>query len=165
MIFAYALGFVGGVPLKTWHWILLGVGLATLSLEEIIIPVLWFLLLSKREGLKDANRAVFNLAQVAILVLTLLSFAVFYEAIKTGLIFSPNMQVVGNGSFGQTLRWYVDMAEGALPEPWVISVPIYVWHGVMIAWSLWLASALIGWLKWGFAAFGAGGYWKSANNQ
>jgi len=30
----------------------------------------------------------------------------------------------------------------------------------MLAWALWLANALIGWLRWGFEAWMHGGYWR-----
>jgi hypothetical protein len=30
----------------------------------------------------------------------------------------------------------------------------------MLAWALWLANALIGWLRWGFDAWTRGGYWR-----
>jgi hypothetical protein len=31
----------------------------------------------------------------------------------------------------------------------------------MLLWALWLANALIGWLRWGFEAWSRGGYWRS----
>jgi hypothetical protein len=30
----------------------------------------------------------------------------------------------------------------------------------MLLWALWIASALLGWLRWGYSAFVAGGLWK-----
>jgi hypothetical protein len=30
----------------------------------------------------------------------------------------------------------------------------------MLAWALWLANALIGWLQWAFHAWTNGGYWR-----
>jgi hypothetical protein len=33
------------------------------------------------------------------------------------------------------------------------------WRLAMLAWALWLARALLGWLKWGWAAFSAGALW------
>jgi len=44
----------------------------------------------------------------------------------------------------------------------VISVPMLVYRGAMLAWSLWLALALLRWLKWGWGAFASGGLWRSA---
>ena len=32
----------------------------------------------------------------------------------------------------------------------------------MLAWALWLANALIGWLRDAFAAWTRGGYWRNA---
>ena len=58
------------------------------------------------------------------------------------------------------LRWYVDRSAGAPPEASLLSVPRFVYRMVMLAWSLWLALALIRWLKWGFAAFAAHGFYR-----
>jgi hypothetical protein len=32
----------------------------------------------------------------------------------------------------------------------------------MLAWSLWLAASLVGWLKWAWTAFSTGGFWRPA---
>ena len=37
-----------------------------------------------------------------------------------------------------------------------------VYRGAMLAWSLWLALALLKWLKWGWTAFTAGGLWRTS---
>jgi hypothetical protein len=42
----------------------------------------------------------------------------------------------------------------------VLSVSIWFYRLLMLAWALWLATALIRWLKWGWDQFGAGGLWK-----
>ena len=33
----------------------------------------------------------------------------------------------------------------------------------MLAWALWLASSLVGWLKWGWECFTTGGHWKQTS--
>jgi hypothetical protein len=42
----------------------------------------------------------------------------------------------------------------------VLSVSLWVYKIAMLAWALWLANALIGWLRWGFEAWTRGGYWR-----
>src|SRR5262249_19814317 len=68
-------------------------------------------------------------------------------------------QIAGNGSFAGSLRWYVDRSGETLPRPWAVSVPLVVYRLAMLAWALWIAQALLGWLRWGWDAYTAGGTW------
>jgi hypothetical protein len=43
-----------------------------------------------------------------------------------------------------------------------VSLPILVYRLAMLAWALWLAQALLGWLRWGWDRFGEGGFWRQA---
>jgi hypothetical protein len=70
------------------------------------------------------------------------------------------MQIAGNGSHAGLLNWYQDRASPLLPQAWVLSVPLLVYRLLMLAWALWIAQALLRWLRWGWEAFGAGGYWR-----
>jgi hypothetical protein len=81
-------------------------------------------------------------------------------SIYAGLLGRPEMQISGNGSSGNMLRWFQDRTVRGLPRGWVLSVPLIVYRGAMLAWSLWLALALLGWLRWGWTAFTAGGAWQ-----
>jgi hypothetical protein len=71
------------------------------------------------------------------------------------------MQISGNGSGAELLRWYVDRAGAATPRPWTVSVPLWAYRGAMLAWALWLANALIGWTRWAWGCYASGGLWKS----
>jgi hypothetical protein len=70
------------------------------------------------------------------------------------------MQVRGNGSSADTLRWFTDRAPGLLPAPWMISVPMLVYRAAMLGWALWIALALLRWLRWAWEAFTAGEGWR-----
>ena len=66
--------------------------------------------------------------------LTLLAGASLFMAISQGLIGHPDMNIIGNGSSANTLRWYQDISEPMLPRAWVFSLPMLVyrgpcWHG------------------------------------
>ncbi len=37
---------------------------------------------------------------------------------------------------------------------------MWVYRVVMLAWSLWLAFAVVRWVRWGWIGFSAGGIWK-----
>ncbi|MEJ2593297.1 MAG: hypothetical protein P8178_18245, partial [Candidatus Thiodiazotropha sp.] len=74
----------------------------------------------------------------------------------------PSMQIEGNGSSAYSLHWYQDRVGEAYPRVSIVSVPLLDYRGRMLLWALWLANALLAWLKWGWAAFSQGGiYWKA----
>ncbi len=84
-----------------------------------------------------------------------------FVAVEQGLLGYPDMQVSGNLSNAYDLKWYQDRAEEVLPTAWVVSVPLLVYRVLMLLWSLWLAFALLGWLKWGWQAFSTHGLWRT----
>ena len=77
-----------------------------------------------------------------------------------GLLGAPEMQIAGNDSNAYQLNWYQDRSAGPLPTAWVISAPILLYRGLMLAWSLWLAYALLRWLGWAWECFSADGLWR-----
>ncbi len=70
--------------------------------------------------------------------------------------------MTGNDSCETALHWYLDRSGAVLPRPWVVSLPILVYRGAMLAWALWLASACLRWVRWAWEAFSAGGLWRPA---
>ena len=102
----------------------------------------------------------FNLAQVALALFTALALAALVAAVPKGLLGVPDMHVAGNGSAAWQLRWFADQSPGVLPAGGAISVSLWFYKLAMLAWALWLAFALIGWLQWAFAAWTHGGYWR-----
>jgi hypothetical protein len=103
---------------------------------------------------------VFNLLQVGLAVLTFAALCCIAAALPQGLLGTPDMHVVGNGSTPQSLHWFADRSSGALPAATAISLPLWAYKLAMLAWALWLANALVGWLRRGFAAWMQGGYWR-----
>jgi hypothetical protein len=83
-----------------------------------------------------------------------------FDAVQSGLLVQPDMQVMGAGSHDSTLQWYVDSSGAELPRPTLVSAPMWVYRVLMLAWSLWLARRLLGWAPWVFRAFASGGLWK-----
>ncbi len=65
ILIAIGLGQVSIVPLKTWHWVLLGIGLSQSSMETVVIVVGWLFALAFRERMKaDISKFKFNFTQV-----------------------------------------------------------------------------------------------------
>lgn len=159
--FSWGLGRLEFTPLKARHWFLLGIGISQISPIAIFFIFAWILLLgSKKFYAKRPAIVTFNLGQIALAGVTLLALALLLGAIQQGLLGSPNMQIAGNGSYHANLNWYTEQSDGVLPTPWVFSVSIWFYKLAMLAWSLWMAKSLVGWLKWGWSQFSEGGLWR-----
>ncbi len=53
-------------------------------------------------------------------------------------------------SSSSMLRWYQDVSDQYLPQPWLLSIPILAYRLAMLAWALWISFTLLGLLKWGW---------------
>lgn len=162
LIGAIGLARVGGTPLQAHQWFLLGVGLSQSHILAVLVVAGWLLLLARRKHWVDreASAFKFNLAQLALASLTLVAGVALLGAIEQGLLGSPNMQIAGNNSSAWQLNWYQDRVAGPLPTAWVISAPMLLYRGLMLAWALWLALAVLKWLGWAWSCFSAGGLWR-----
>jgi hypothetical protein len=162
VLVAVALSRVPHSPLRLGAWILLGVGLTQVSVPSAALVVVWLLAIGWRAALGARVRPwwAFNLMQLALLGATGLAFLALFEAVRRGLLGQPDMQIAGNGSVLTALRWTADRVPGALPRPAVLSVPLLVYRLAMLAWALWLATAMLGWVRHGWQALGTGGLWR-----
>ncbi len=161
-LLAVVLGRVRTTPLRARHWFLLGIGLTQISVALGSVVVAWLLLLGwRREGGRVLSNNRFALAQLLIALLTVAALGTLFVAIQQGLLGRPDMQIAGNGSGGQLLRWYQDRI-GMQPEAgWMLSVPLLAYRIAMLAWALWIAQALVSWLRWGWQSYTEGGLWRS----
>ncbi|HRG98137.1 MAG TPA: hypothetical protein PLR99_17920 [Polyangiaceae bacterium] len=164
LVVAALLGRNTKTPLKTGHWLLLAIGLSQVHIVLGGVFVAWLLALGYREKSDSAklSPATFNLRQIGLALLTFAAIGVLFASIYKGLLGDPEMQVRGNGSSLSELRWFQDRTDAALPVPWLVSLPILGYRGLMLGWALWTALAVIRWLKWGWGAFTAGGGWKKS---
>ncbi|MEZ5498191.1 MAG: hypothetical protein R3E77_02045 [Steroidobacteraceae bacterium] len=164
VLVAIALGRWRASPLRTHEWLLLGLGLSTLSWYVFALMLIWFVALAwRRERGGAVQGPWFNLVQILLGVLTavaLLSLA--FAGIRYGLLASPDMGVAGPGSGGNRFSWFVDETAGALPTPRVFSVPLWIYRVLMFAWASWIVWAGTRWLRWAWSAFSSGGYWRAS---
>lgn len=149
-------------PLRTWQWVLLGLGMTQVPAVCPAIVALWFVALGYRGARPFKNPGAFVLGQLGLILFTLVAMGCLYASIHAGLLFQPDMQIEGNGSSSDTLKWFVDRVDGPLPTPMVVSLPLWTWRVGMLLWSLWLAFSLLRWLPWGWRCFSAGGWWTPA---
>ncbi len=164
ILFALLLGRIKLTPLSTIQWLLLSIGLSQIPAPLAAIVVAWLLLLGlrKKRG-KEIIRAVpFNIIQVLLILLSFAALGALFFAIQQGLLGQPDMQIGGNGSYGHSLRWYQDRTDSLLPTAWVVTVPLLAYRITMLLWALWLAMALLQWLRWGWDCFSDTTTWKKS---
>lgn len=160
-LLALLLGRVRTTPLRGLDWLLLGLGLLPVGVVPGAVVVgFWLALGWRRERAELPRRWLYNLRQVALLLWAVAAASVLIAAIHEGLLGYPRMQISGNGSSESLLRWFADHADGALPRAWVVSLPLWAYRVAMLLWALWLARALLRWLRWGYGALGEGGLWR-----
>ncbi|TBR20520.1 hypothetical protein EPO15_12935 [bacterium] len=160
LLVSAGLGRVGLTPLGWKQWFLLSVGLSQIPVPAAAVVALWLVLLGWRGKNPREQAREFDLLQVVLGGLTVLALSCLFASIKRGLLGLPDMQVGGNGSSAYQLRWFADRIGWTMPRPWVVSLPLGVYRLAMLAWALWLAHALLDWLKWGWQCWSAGGVWK-----
>lgn len=166
LLAAILLGRIERLPLSSTEWMLLGVGLSTVAVEVSLLIVAWFFVMQKRSTLSPMmGKRLFNLMQLGLAFLSVAVFASFISSIPMGLLGHPDMGIQGNGSSRFLLRWYQDLVGDTLPEVSIISLPIWGYRVVMLLWSLWLAYALMRWMRWGWNCFSNGGLWAKEVGQ
>jgi hypothetical protein len=158
-IVSLILGRIRLTPLKSWQWFLLLVGLSQVPLAAASVVVAWLMLLGWRVSQSSEQTRFFNGIQVGLALLSLISLSILFTAVAQGLLDNPDMSITGNRSSAFVLNWYQDRSTSILPAASVISLPLIAYRILMLAWSLWLASALLNWLRWGWSCFASNGLW------
>lgn len=158
---ALVLGRLAIAPLRTHHWLLLGVGFSTFSWLAFAVVVLWLLAHgARRKWGEQLSRRLYNTTQVGFGLLTLAAFAAILTGVPHGLLGAPDMSVRGYESAGRALTWFADRTNSALPQASVWSLPMWVYKALILAWALWLSFALLRWLPWVWTCFSEGGLWR-----
>ncbi len=162
VLLALLLGRIKFTPLSTLQWLLLSLGLSQIPAPFAAIVVAWLILLGLRKKRINeiSGTIIFNSIQIVLILLTFAALAALFFAIQKGLLGHPDMQIGGNDSSGRILRWYQDRSDATLPTAWIITVPLLVYRISLLLWALWLAIALLKWLRWGWECFSEGSIWK-----
>lgn len=164
LLAAVVLARIGRTPLRLHAWLLLGLGFSAISWWPAVLVAGWLLLVgwrARQPGLM-ARRNLAMAVQVGLVLATGIALLCLLLAIPYGLLGQPDMHVVGNQSWGGTLRWFADRsADGTLPVATAITLPLWCYKLAILLWSLWLASALMQWLRWTWASLNTGGLWPA----
>jgi hypothetical protein len=167
LLAAWVLGRMKLSPLRFWEWALLALGLTQVPLLIAGFLVLWFFFLAwrARPSFMRLPAWAFNLLQIVLIGSSAVALIIFVAIVAEGLLGRPEMFIAGNGSTADTLRWFQARSDGTLPEPHAIAVSVWFYRLAMLAWALWLAAALIRWLRWGWGQFTTGGIFLSSKKN
>jgi ribosomal protein S18 acetylase RimI-like enzyme len=162
LLLAFALAKSGKTPLGMGSWLLLGIGLSNVHWGVFLLVVAWFLGLQWR--LKHGQSLGNNwhrLLQVSLVLLTGAALLMIVLSVLNGLTALPSMFVVGNQSNESSLRWFADASEPILPNAYALSLPLWIYKALILAWAMWLAFALLSWLRYAWTAMNSGGFWRA----
>ena len=162
LLTAWFVGRSGRSPLATHEWVLLGLGLSTLSWGVLALVALWLFAMQWRGGWAgEVARWRFNAVQLGLATLTFIAVsALLFSGIRDGLLSTPDMGVTGPGSHNGAFSWLVDRTSGELPRPVVLSLPLWVFKALVFAWAVWAAFAVLRWLRTAWHAWRTNGHWK-----
>lgn len=160
---AFVLGRLKTTPLRGPQWALLALGLTQVHPAAALVVVGWLFLLAWRGSERGTalKPLAFNLLQCVLIVAAIPVVGTLLAALHRGLLGTPEMMVLGNGSTHTELRWFAQRAAGELPQPQVFSVSIWYYRLMMLGWALWLAVSAIGWARWGWTQFAKENLFKS----
>tara|TARA_R110002049_G_scaffold305056_2_gene501049 strand:- start:15367 stop:19425 length:4059 start_codon:yes stop_codon:yes gene_type:complete len=158
---ALALGSIPASPIGRFEWVLLVIGLTQIHLVAAAVVVGWLFLLSWRgKNQSELRPWAFNSLQLFIVLVTFAALAILVVVVGEGLLGNPEMFIVGNGSRGTDLRWFQPRSGTELPSTFVLSISVWFYRMLMLFWALWLATALLRWLTWGWQQFSSSGTWR-----
>ena len=163
----FALSRLPGFPLTTTDALLLSVGLTLCNLASVLLLAAWFVAIwwRSRRTLESMSDAAYQSVQIILTVAGLVALGALVASIPAALLGQPEMQVTGYGSSESTYRWYADHSGETLPTAWVVSLPTWVYRLAMWAWSLWLAFALVRWVRMAWRSMVVPGYWNRPESQ
>lgn len=147
-------------PLRTRDWLLLGLGLVPLSPLAILLMVAGFFIVQWRSTRVQPMGSLHNLWQCGFGLLLFTMALILLAAVRNGLLGVPDMQIAGNGSTSQLLRWTADRSRGIPPGTGVLLLPLFIWRLLMFAWALWLAARILSWAPWAWKALTTGPAWQ-----
>lgn len=160
---AYLVAKSGLTPLSLRDSVLLFCGMSAISLWVPVALSTALILVGWRGRQLELRGNWARLSVISLVLLLVGALIALLVSVPQGLMSSPDMALVNPlGGYNQ-LNWYQDYAEVALPQPWVFSLPLWVYQLAMLLWALWLASSLLRWLPWCWQQLSVHGFWPKAS--
>ena len=150
-------------PLNTVQWLILGLGLSLNNWGILVLIALWFAAITaSRYRPKNTEYVMFNLSQLFLYAFSAVAIISLIAVVPISLLSNPSMGIEGYLSYGNTLTWFADRADGKLPSVTILSISVWFYKAIMLAWVLWLSTSILSWIKWAWKTIGVGGYWRSS---
>jgi hypothetical protein len=162
VIAASTLSRVPRSPLKLREWLLLSLGFTQVPVALSLIVVGWLFLTRWRgtPSFQSLPPWAYNTCQAILIGLTLTALVIFIVIAAAGLLGQPEMFIGGNGSTRSRLDWFLARSSPELATPGFFSISIWFYRLAMLLWALWLATALIRWLRTAWQHSSTGGHFR-----
>ncbi len=161
ILIALALSRSARSSLKLHDWLLLGIGFSTVSWFGLFVFAGWLFLIDWRKRLNpEGSYWRFDLLQIGFVMLTLAALIALFVALTTGLVGQPDLHVISRGWGAGDLKWFNDLSDSVLPQGSAVTLPIWLYRALMLAWAFWMAWSLVRWGRNALAAFMHGGVWQ-----
>ncbi len=160
LLLAAALARSGSSALGFSSWALLLLALFNVHSSAAAIVIAWFVLLQWRMRASPMRNRNHWLSQIVLVLLSAAAVICIIAAALNGLLSPVDMQVSGYGSSERVLRWSADQSSGLLPSAAAFGMPMWWYRAMTLIWALWLAWALVGWLRYAKRALSQGEFWR-----
>ena len=142
VVFAYFLRKLP-TPLTFITWTLLLLGVSQNSIFSIIILIITFILAASKPIIfkQSTEKLKYDMYQIVLSILILVSLGILLATLNHGLLFNPEIYT------SSQLSWFTEQSDTA-SGAWFISLPLWVYHGLMFAWAIWLAFSFTKLAKW-----------------
>ena len=132
----------------------------------LAVVAIWLIGVGARDKWRSDDKWwSYNLQQLGVIAATVIALLSLIVALPLGLLGTPDMHIVGNGSFGNSLSWFADRSESVLPTVAAFSAPMWIYKVLLLAWALWLSFALLRWLPWVWQCFARSGFFRSRKHD
>lgn len=161
LIFSIIISKSKVIDLSMISLVLLLFGTSQVGIDFVMLTLLWFFMIKYRlantmHDFKTYNR--FNAYQFGFAILTIFVISGMISVVAKGLLLTPESFIAGYQSSFTSLFWY-SQEYSAQNSPWLLSVPIWLYRVLMMAWAVWLAFNMLDWLKSCWTAFSNEGFW------
>ncbi|MFA6037686.1 MAG: hypothetical protein WC748_06185 [Legionellales bacterium] len=147
IILALVLGKMANSPLKTSQWLILLTGLSLLTPHLGLWVVVALVLCSLYpKFIRNIPKKLKRIVQALLVIILIAALGILIFAMIQGLHYAPNMQLIPSALTSQLhadFVWLQDISTKTWPRAWIISLPMWVYRGLMLLWSLWVVMSAI----------------------
>lgn len=148
------------LPFGFADWLLLLTGLSLVAWLPALGLLATLVLLAWRNT-HQFDPSLHNASQVAIGIGFALAAAAWMVAFVERGFMLPPTTLPWLRPCGQVLHWMQDRVPGALPRPWMVSLPVWTYHAFLVALAIWLAWRLPRFARHLWQLFRQQGLWKA----